>query len=506
MARPRLVAVTLVAVTLVATGLAPAAPAAPLRGVPDVTLRVLTLNIEYGGTVVDLNKIVAAVRRADADIVGLNEAYAHTRRIAREAGYDFVDRSMDVISRYPLLKPPAAQGDYLYVQLAPGQVVAIANIHLSSAAYGPRKALDGWSRRRLLDNERAVRLPELRPFTQALEPVAAAGVPSFIIGDFNAPSHMDWTAATVGQRPQIRWPVAWPTSRLMERRGFVDTFRAVFPDPVTHPGLTWPANRPWSPDSWNPPPDAPKDRIDQVWVGGPATTLDSQLVGESRRPGVDIGVRPWGSDHRGVVSTVQVTPGTPPVFVAATPDLVNLGAEVETVYHAPGGAGERVVIVPAGGDPATDEVDAAPTPGGAPVDGSLAFDTTSWATGGYDAVLVDASDAELSRSSFWVREPGAPPTVSTSRWRYAVGEPIVVAWQGAPGRRFDWIGVYRRGANPQVAYYLGYVYTGATVTGSGVFDEDAPGGWPLPAGRYTVYYLVNDSYRQIAGDDFVVAD
>src|SRR5687768_17550219 len=31
------------------------------------TISIMTFNIEYGGTVVDLDKILAAVRRADAD-------------------------------------------------------------------------------------------------------------------------------------------------------------------------------------------------------------------------------------------------------------------------------------------------------------------------------------------------------------------------------------------------------------------------------------------------------
>jgi hypothetical protein len=474
-----------------------AAPAA-------VRLRVMTFNIEYGGTVIDFDKIVQAVVKADPDVVGINEAFAHIRLLAHRAGYPYWNARLDVISKLPLLDPPAADGRYLFVQLAPGEVAAIGNVHLPSTNYGPRRILDGWGKKKVLRYERSTRLPAIRPFVRALKPVVAAGIPSFIEGDFNAPSHQDWIPETVGERPQLRWPVKWPVSELLAARGWTDTFRAVHPDPVAVPGLTWPSGRPRSPDSWNPRKDAPKDRIDQVWAAGPVTSVRSQVVGETGGPGVAIGVRPWGSDHRAVVSTVDVTPGVPPLMVTAEPRLADVGDDVTTTYHAPGDPGDRVVIVPAGGDPATDAIDAKPIPLSDPVDGALSFSTTSWPPGGYDAVLVDNADSEISRFGFWVRTPGAPPQIATSRWSYGVGDPIHVSWGGAPGNRFDWLGIYARGADPLVASYEDYIYTHATVSGSGTFNAGSSGHWPLPPGRYTVYYLLNDNYRQVAHDDFVI--
>jgi len=483
-----------------------AAPSATATAAPaPVRLSLMTFNVEYGGTVIDFAKIVEAVVKADADVVGINEGYAHVRKIARQAGYDYWNNRMDLISRYPFIDPPGADGRYVFVELAPGQVVAVANVHLASSDYGPRRILDGWSRKKVLRTERAVRLPDLRPFVQALMPVAAAGIPSFVLGDMNSPSHVDYTAATVGQRPQIRWPVAWPVTRLLERRGFVDSWHAVHPDPTTDEGLTWPAGRPRSPDSWNPRRDAPQDRIDQIWVaGGAVTPVGSRVVGERGGPGVSISVKPWGSDHRAVRSSFDVTPGTPPVLAAASPRLVDAGDGVGVAYHAPGAAGERLVVVPAGGDPATDALDAQATPGGQPVDGSVTFPTGSLAPGSYEAVLVDAGDAPLSRGPFWVRTPGASPVISTTTWSFDVGEPIGVAWTLAPGNRFDWIGVYDRHADPWVAYYKGYVYTGASQEGSNTLGRAAFPRWPLPPGRYTAYYLLADNYRQVAAADFVI--
>ena len=136
---------------------------------------------------------------------------------------------------------------------------------------------------------------------------------------------------------------------LLADRGFDDTYRAAHPDPLARLGTTWPAGRPRSATSWNPPPDAPHDRIDQVWVAGAATTVRSQIVGERGGRHVAIEVAPWGSDHRGVVSTVELTPGPSPVTVSFDPRLIRQGRDLTVTYHAPGGPGERVVIVPSGG-------------------------------------------------------------------------------------------------------------------------------------------------------------
>ena len=496
------IAALLVAALLIpALALGPVASAAPAS----VPLSLLTFNIEYGGTVIDFAKIVEAVVKADADVVGINEGYAHVRKIARMAGYDYWNNRLDLMSRYPFVDPPGADGRYVFIELSPGQVVAVTNVHLASSDYGPRRILDGWSRKKVLRTERKVRLPDLRPFVRALEPVAASGIPSFVMGDLNSPSHTDYTAATVGQRPQIRWPVPWPVTRLLERKGFVDSWHAVHPDPTTDEGLTWPAGRPRSSDSWNPRKDAPQDRIDQIWVaGGGATPVDSLVVGERGGPGVSISVKPWGSDHRAVRSSFDVIPGTPPVLAAAAPRLTDAGSDLSVTYHAPGAPGERLVVVPAGGDPSTEGIEAQATPGGQPVDGSVTFPTGALAPGAYEAVLVDAADAPLSRGPFWVRPPGGAPVLDTTKWAFGVGEPIGVTWTLAPGNRFDWIGVYDRHADPWVAYYKGYIYTRASEEGSGVLGRAAIPRWPLPPGRYTVYYLLTDNYRKVATADFVI--
>jgi hypothetical protein len=84
------------------------------------------------------------------------------------------------------------------------------------------------------------------------------------------------------------------------------------------------------------------------------------------------------------------------------------------------------------------------------------------------------------------------------------GDPIEVSWTSAPGNRWDWIGIYHRGANPHVAYYLLWVYTDGTIEGSASLDRGATGKFPLPPGKYTAMLLVDDSYRPVASADLTI--
>ena len=130
----------------------------------NVTLRVATFNILYGGDELDLTtprshwcvrpsgcaasieQVVAAVRASGADTVGIQEGTGNGCRIADLLGWHCNGR-LQVISRYPLIDPPGADGLYVYNEVAPGRVVAIANVHLTSDPYGPYFPREGWTAR-----------------------------------------------------------------------------------------------------------------------------------------------------------------------------------------------------------------------------------------------------------------------------------------------------------------------------------------------------------------------
>jgi endonuclease/exonuclease/phosphatase family metal-dependent hydrolase len=205
----------------------------PVLAQDPVTLKVMSFNIWYGGEQVDFQQVIEAIKAADADIVGLQEPDGNTARIAAAAGYSYVDLRRHIISRVPLFdsglgaRTETGQAVYsmagldsnaahVWALVAPGQVVAVANLHLTSDPYGPNAVRDGETLEAVLAVEAATRLPEIEPLAAALEPLVAAGVPVIVTGDFNTPSHLDWTTATVGLLPERLYPVEWPVTRRME--------------------------------------------------------------------------------------------------------------------------------------------------------------------------------------------------------------------------------------------------------------------------------------------------
>jgi endonuclease/exonuclease/phosphatase family metal-dependent hydrolase len=476
-------------------GLALVMPLVTLAVGPDpprpVTLNVMTFNIEYGGDVVDFEKVVEAIRVSGADVVGVEEAEGRIPRLAERRGWPYYDTRSQIVSRFPLIDPPGAEGLYVFVEVAPGRVVAIANVHLPSDPYGPDLLRGGKPADAVLELERHRRVPLLEPFLRAASNLAQSGMPVFLVGDFNSPTHRD-TA------------LHWPVSRVVEDAGLRDSYADVHPDALADPGLTWWAARPRV-SGYNPALDDPQDRIDFVYAGGPARALASRIVGEADRAGVDIAVTPWPSDHRAVVSTFTVEPADMPVLIGVERRLVAVGDDLKVRVHTRGSSGERVVLGRAGGgtlgpvpsrsidDPRSD-------------DRSIAFSTGGLEPGAYQAALVDPSGATVAEIPFWLQKPGAPPQLETDRPSYAIGEPIVARWRNAPGNRWDWIGVYAEGSDPAAGDALVWRHTRAAIEGEAVLDGSAEGeGWPLGPDRYTLHLLRDDGYVSLATASFSVA-
>lgn len=292
-------------------------------------LTVMTFNVWGGGANAGkpVDETVAVIKAVNPDIIGLQETRLEpadctaescaatgesvAARIAEKLGYHYYDQTKSnaalwanaVLSRYPIGK---ATSNDLGVEIdVEGRKVAVFNIHLTDFPYQPYQLLniEYGTAPYLKTGEEAVaaartaRGPALSLLESDLKELAGSDA-AFLFGDFNEPSHRDWTAQAVAAKLQPL-VVLYPTTQRIEAAGFVDLFRAKNPDVAVKPGFTWtPTSEPTATDDHH-------DRIDYTF--GKAqnlVVLEAGIVGE-KAPEADIVVTPWPSDHRASMAKVQ---------------------------------------------------------------------------------------------------------------------------------------------------------------------------------------------------------
>ena len=142
--------------------------------------------------------------------------------------------------------------------------------------------------------------------------------------------------------------------------------------------------------------------------------------------------KPFPTDHRGVVSTFDVTPGEAPMLVSPEHRRVFVGDQPLRVrFHGEGTRHEVVALVPRG---ATSPLLSAVSTGGR-TDGVVRLDKSGLRPGRYDVVLIDQRHRRLGRPSAGLgvrrrrRDPGCAPT----RRRTTSARASACSWTGAPG-------------------------------------------------------------------------
>ena len=297
---------------------------------PTTELTVMSFNIWGGGAndEKDVSETADVIRAAGADIIGIQETKPEpdvcdaddcvptgpsvAKDLAKALGFHYYDQSKTnpalwanaIISRYPIGK--ATENDLGAEIDVNGRKVYAFNIHLTDYPYQPYQLLniEYGPAPFLKTAEEAVaaatkaRGPALDLLMKDLKQADGADA-VFLFGDFNEPSHRDWTDAAVkaGHQPMV---VKYPSAlRIETEAGMTDLLRAVHPDEVAKPAFTWtPTSEPTAKDDHH-------DRIDYVFGrGATLKTLSVSIVGE-KKPEADIVVTPWPADHRAVVAKVQ---------------------------------------------------------------------------------------------------------------------------------------------------------------------------------------------------------
>jgi len=283
------------------------------------TIRVMTFNIWHGGDAgkQPLAQTAEVIRAAKADIIGLQETEGferegarpdHGRKLAGMLGWNYFDQGerTGILTRFPISTNTPRKWAAL-VRLPSGREAWMFNAHLMHAPYQPYQLLNIpyadapfiKTAAEAVSEAKRARGKQLEGLLEELKPALASGRPVFLTGDFNEPSHQDWTkrAAAAGLCPVA---VDYPSTLAVTQTGLFDAYRAAFPDESRHRGLTW------TPTTRLDDPKDRHDRIDFVFAGGANAIVERcEVVGENQQF-ADVVVQPYPSDHRAVVAEIRL--------------------------------------------------------------------------------------------------------------------------------------------------------------------------------------------------------
>lgn len=278
---------------------------APL--VPEV--KVLSFNLWFGGTPVNNyhEKQVYFLMRQNVDIIGFQESLGiHGLRLAYALGYyAWQGPDVSIISKYPIVEvypTTSAAGSVRIALDGDRSQVIFWNCHLGYNPYGPYDfCFDRMSNNRVLEREaQSGRTPQIKEITEKMQPhlANAENVPVFLVGDFNAPSHLDWVDQTKDIHCGVGY-TAWPTSIYPTDAGLIDSFRVVNTDPRAERGDTW---SPIYLD--NEGRKEPLDRIDFIYhKSNKLRVLHSHAIMEGNpKAEPNHKENAWPSDHKAVLT------------------------------------------------------------------------------------------------------------------------------------------------------------------------------------------------------------
>lgn len=314
---------------------------------------VLQWNVWQEGTMVPggYDAIVDEIVRLQPDFVTFSEVrnYHNTRFNERmvaslkERGldyYSFYTYDTGLLSKHPItdsLTVFPENGDhgsiYKLVSAVDGHKVAVYTAHLDylDCAYYNVRGYDGSTWKEIpvpasVDevmkvNVASQRDDAIRLFIAEAEKDLANGYTVIIGGDFNEPSHRDWIEANKDLYDHHGMVIPWTVTTLLKEAGYIDTYRQIYPNPLTHPGFTYPADNPLKEPgklTWAPKADE-RDRIDFIFYQGKGikakkaiifgpkgSIVRNQRVQETSKDKFLTPQGVWPTDHKGLLVTFKV--------------------------------------------------------------------------------------------------------------------------------------------------------------------------------------------------------
>src|SRR3990167_1557683 len=225
---------------------------------------ILFLNLEHGGYKYPLQEISDLIRNTRTDMavfcesmqyVGKNPHVDAAKKIAALTGgwYSilFPASQISFVSRWPIM----SVADNLVLVDAPNRIPFLMyGVHFQDFPYQPFQSQNipyCYDKSCQVATQSASVLEREAFETRGADSLKIASIasnfaqkmPIVIAGDFNEPSHLDWTNKAV-RHGIVPLAVDYPSSRIFLDSGFKDIWREIYQDEVRHRGNTWPAYPP----------------------------------------------------------------------------------------------------------------------------------------------------------------------------------------------------------------------------------------------------------------------
>jgi len=276
-------------------------------------INIMTFNMWHGGDAGEqpLTKSIEVIRAAKAGIVGVQESdgYGNPRpdnsaQIAGNMGWRQIAQGHRdaIMTKYQIVETLASKKG-VKIKLDENKFIWFFNCHLAYIPYQPYQLADKkYGDYPFISTEQEAikwatdtRLEEIEAFIDEIDKVKDEGWPIVLTGDFNEPSHQDWTQRAA-EAHVVQQKVEWPCTKRLVEYGFIDAYRMANTDEVLNPGKTW--------SSINTPGEI-HDRIDFIfYMGNQLKLIESKVIGEPSNKS-DIKINDYPSDHRSVMASFE---------------------------------------------------------------------------------------------------------------------------------------------------------------------------------------------------------
>ncbi|PSN71961.1 hypothetical protein BS50DRAFT_240273 [Corynespora cassiicola Philippines] len=276
-------------------------------------LKIMTYNLWHGGTKVNdyHNKQVKFLSEQLPDVIGFQEASGHhAKRLGEALGWNWhqssADNTVGIISRHRIVTEHKDIGQASGVEIIPYDDTSKAfnfwTAHLTAYPYGPYEfCFEEKSADQVLEvEESSGRTPQITEIVEGTASQRGSNKPFILVGDFNAPSHLDWSSGN----KHCGVSFDWPTSKIPTDAGLIDSFRKIHPDPSKESGDTWSPIVKENPEGNG---DEPQDRIDFIYGTDKLNVLGSEVkVAGKPQTMPNEKDNEWTSDHAVVITTYEL--------------------------------------------------------------------------------------------------------------------------------------------------------------------------------------------------------